>query len=214
MKPRSELGVASLLLYPKGTSQATRTARSFIRYNIKMDRAGVIAKTVERLAEACVSEPLSGFFPEKCSLVPVPGHTPRRKDGLWVAEIICREMMRAGLGAEVLSCLTRATPVPHSSVLVKAEDRPTVMDHYESFIVEPTIPTSGQIVLVDDVVTRGATLFGAMLRIQEQFPSAEITAFALARSSAEELSRPADMLHPAVETIRFDTKSPDRVQRK
>jgi len=38
-----------------------------------------------------------------------------------------------------------------------------------------------EVILVDDVVTRGATIIGGVNRLKEAFPSAEIRAFAMMR---------------------------------
>jgi hypothetical protein len=61
-------------------------------------------------------------------------------------------------------------------------ERPTVQQHYRSFAVIPSARAPTQIVLVDDVITKGRTLVAAAMRLHEAFPEAEIRAFALVRT--------------------------------
>lgn len=59
------------------------------------------------------------------------------------------------------------------------------------------VPT--RVLLVDDVVTRGATLLGAASRIKEAFPDCEVRGFALVRTeSFDEVTQVRD---PRVGTI-------------
>ncbi len=58
-----------------------------------------------------------------------------------------------------------------------------------------------KIVLVDDVVTKGASLISAAYRIKDQFPNAEIKAFAVARTISQgEIDK---ILDPICGKIRF-----------
>jgi len=54
--------------------------------------------------------------------------------------------------------------------------------------------------LVDDVITKGATLLGAANRLQETFPQANVSAFALVRTLGfvDDVQR---IVEPAVGTI-------------
>ncbi len=52
--------------------------------------------------------------------------------------------------------------------------RPTVFEHYESFVVVPAPGMVRRVVLIDDVITKGRTLLAAAARVQSAFPSADI----------------------------------------
>jgi len=63
-----------------------------------------------------------------------------------------------------------------------------VLEHYASFAVETKMSGVSQgrlqLTLVDDVITRGRTVFAAACRLREAFPDAEIRAFAFLRTLA------------------------------
>jgi hypoxanthine phosphoribosyltransferase len=64
-----------------------------------------------------------------------------------------------------------------------ASDRPKALQHFESLDVrwrEKNKPK--EILLIDDIVTRGATLLGAANRLAAAFPDARIRAFAMMRT--------------------------------
>ena len=83
-----------------------------------------------------------------------------------------------------------------------SEDRPRSAEHYDSLEVEGSIPAPEEIVLVDDVVTRGATLLAAATRLRETFPEVRVRAFAVIRtvSNPEEFVSIRD---PRMEWIRL-----------
>jgi predicted amidophosphoribosyltransferase len=60
--------------------------------------------------------------------------------------------------------------------------RPTVARHFDSFRLEPSALRLSNVVLIDDVITRGRTLLAAAARVSEAFPGAQIRAFALLRT--------------------------------
>lgn len=119
---------------------------------------------------------LCDFFKSKPVLVPVPKSSPMKPDTLWVPQRIATSMAKAGLGSSVQTCLKRASPVSKSAD--NSQNRPKARDHYNSFSVE-ALPDVDDLVLVDDVVTRGATFLGAASMLKDRFPNARIRAFAL-----------------------------------
>ena len=129
-------------------------------------------------------EVLASWFAKDAVLVPVPGSRPATC-GVWAAERLAFALHGVGLGKSVCTALQRRFPVRKSATALNT-DRPTVRQHYESFVVTP-LPGGGRgpmdrLVLIDDVITRGRTLFAAALRLYEAFPHADIRAFALVRT--------------------------------
>lgn len=135
----------------------------------------------ELLDLTLTSFPLSSFFSADTSLIPIPRSSPIRPDGLWVPERIAKAMVRRGIGNSVIACLNRAISVNKSSISTPA-NRPKAPDHYHSFSVKRIVSEPKDIVLIDDVITRGSTMIGAANRIANAFPEAKIKAFAAVRT--------------------------------
>lgn len=91
--------------------------------------------------------------------------------------------------------------VPRSAA-AKPCERPTVHRHYVSMAVERAGPVLDQVLLVDDVITKGRTLLAAASRLQTAFPAARIRAFALLRTRGldPEVER---LLDPCLGEIRW-----------
>jgi predicted amidophosphoribosyltransferase len=94
---------------------------------------------------------------------------------------IATALVGVGLGKEVAPYLVREKPV-RKAALSMANERPTAIEQYESMSVQERLSRPDEILLVDDVVTRGATLLGAANRLAEVFPQTRIRAFAALRT--------------------------------
>lgn len=209
----SELTVASLLVYPPKGTDTSDAARRFVRYRIKQAEARIIEQTVSRL-RTIVNEGLLGdFFSAPQTLVPVPGHAPLIKDALWVPRVISDAMVAAGLGSAVVPCLRRTCLVPRQSSLTSADERMSPADHVDSLVLEGALELGSRVLLVDDFVTRGATLLAAASLIRHQRPDIEIAAFALVRGGDTPLSATADMLAPTIEVVSCESDGTAPVRR-
>ena len=104
-----------------------------------------------------------------------------KPDTLWVPERIATALVSVGIGKQVASCLIRAKAVPKAA-LSSPSERPTAVQHFESLSVQGSLCKPDEIVLVDDVVTRGATLLCAANRLAEAFPQSHIRAFVAMRT--------------------------------
>jgi hypothetical protein len=146
--------------------------------------------------EAAAHERFGRAFGGRVILVPVPGSTPAKRTH-WVGARLAWCLREVGLAAAIWPVLRRRYAVRKSAVAA-AGQRPSVMEHYESFAVEclalgeapiarrGSVASPGRtelrLTLVDDVITRGRTLLAAAGRLREAFPTAEIGAFALLRT--------------------------------
>ena len=117
------------------------------------------------------------FFDGASVFVPVPGSAPTQRGEPSVAMDLATALVREGLGAGIWPGLARKSAVRKSSTAA-AGTRPTVAQHFESLALAPIAQAPDQILLIDDVVTRGRTLLAAASRLHEAFPKTEIRAFA------------------------------------
>jgi predicted amidophosphoribosyltransferase len=127
------------------------------------------------------SAALSGFLKPSSTLVPVPRSTLLTKGALWVPELLSRELVKGGFGRTVDPPLERTEPIPKAATSVSTE-RPTALKNYETLRARKALEPPTELLLVDDVVTAGATLLGSASRLREAYPEIPIKAFAAART--------------------------------
>ena len=159
------------------------------------------------------SLPFASFFDQETSLVPVPRSSLMKPDTLWVPDRIASALVEKRLGKEVVQCLVRETPVPKAA-WSDSSQRPTPSRHFETIAVQGSIedPPPQKLVLVDDIVTRGATLLGSANRLLEAFPKARVRAFAAMRT----ISVPSEFVNlydPQSGTIEYRAWIDDTLRR-
>jgi hypothetical protein len=127
------------------------------------------------------------FFGPDVALVPTPGSAPLAPGATLSAGRIVDALSRAGVAGSILPILTRHTAV-QKSAFARPGERPTARTHVESFRVERIGGDSSglfdprRILIVDDFVTKGATLYAAATVVADAFPRSEVRAFALVRT--------------------------------
>lgn len=202
----SEVKFGSLLAYsPHGNSLKDKESKS-VMINLKNDnvlRSGIL--TSEYIVRAIKRDiekfPFADYFNSNTVLIPIPKSSLLKKDTLWVSQRITDALVRNGLAKSSEGCLERVIALPRSSKSTP-ENRPKAFQHYESMRVRKLLFNPEEIVLVDDVVTRGATILGAVNRVAEAFPNTRIRAFAVMRT----ISRPekfSQIVDPCVGTIKL-----------
>lgn len=183
----SQLEFSALLSYtPRGDSNAIRHSKD-VMIALKKDgfvggppilMSQWVAQTMQRNRTTL---PFDSFFHPNTTLVPAPKSSLMQPNTLWVSQRIATALVGVGLGRDVASCLVRDKPVPKAASSIPSE-RPTAIEHYESMSVQGRLSKPDEILLVDDVITRGATLLGAANRLAEAFPQTRIRAFAVMRT--------------------------------
>jgi predicted amidophosphoribosyltransferase len=195
---------ASCYVYsPFGTCAISERSR-ILRAVLKAGDARFLVKYALRVRQQARELPLlTGFFDGTDILIPVPGSEPRSPGITSVTEFLAAALVREGLGRCAWAGLQRVRAV-RKSATAAAGERPTVAMHYDSFAIERADADSGfgQIVLVDDVVTKGRTLLAAATRLHEAFPRARIRAFALLRTMGL-IPDVNQLLDPCVGEIRW-----------
>lgn len=201
----SKITFGSFLVYaPRGTSELSRKAKQFVRALKEERLIGVPPQSpseyaAQRLADERADGILDEFFGTAPLLVPVPRSSLTVEGGIWPAYNIAAALVGQGIGATVVPCLQRVRAVTKSAFAVSGA-RPKAMEHYESMIVTRMVVDREELCLVDDVITKGATLLAAASRLHEAYPHAKIVAFALVRTLGfvEDIER---IIEPAIGTI-------------
>jgi len=199
----SEIRFGSFLVYaPRGTSEVSRRAKRFVRALKEERLVGVPPQSPSDYAARRLGDEsplLGGLFLESALLVPVPRSSLPVEGGIWPALNIASALVRYGLGAAVLPCLTRVKAVPKSAFAASGT-RPKPIEHYDSIQGTKMVTDRPSLCLVDDVITKGATLLGAASRLQETYPQARVMAFALVRTLGfvDDIER---IVEPATGTI-------------
>ena len=178
----SALEFASCYVYsPAGAGEICERSR-LLRELLKEGNARFMRGYAARVHEQILESPqLAGFLTTADLLVPVPGSAPAENQGRYVAARLAEALLRQGLGCDTWAGLKRIRAVSKSATASRRA-RPSVASHYESFSIESLPQAPHSLVLVDDVVTKGRTLFAAAVRLHEAFPGANIRAFALLRT--------------------------------
>ena len=144
------------------------------------------------------------FFRPNTILVPTPKSSLMKEGTLWVPHRLAIALVNCGLGKEVAQILKRVRPVSKAA-WSSPEKRPLPHEHYESMEVQKSLSEPSNILLIDDIITRGSTLLGAASRLAEVFPSAHICAFAVMRAITNECDF-EKVYYPIVGTIRLRTE--------
>lgn len=193
----SDLQFGAFLSYsPRDDTSAegrkSRAVRKAVKNDLPLDGRPILPFSVARLREELtpdreVTPDLLDLLAQDVVLVPMPGSAPlppKDPDALWVPRRICEELVKAQFGARWEPLLVRRVAVPKSSTAAQ-EGRPRtdLQTHYDSLAVSPRLGDPPmRITLVDDFITKGATVLAGASRLAEAFPNAEIRAFALVRT--------------------------------
>lgn len=201
MVSRSEFEFGAFLVYsPSGQEQVSRNSRA-LRDAVKSDgtmmlggtRQRVLPYLTEALKKRVIGSAIEDLFNCKPVLVPAPRSSLMVAGSLYPTKLLCDAMVRSGLGAETRMLLERVTAVPKAA-FQKPQARPTVQQHYDSMRVNAELSAPEDILVVDDVVTRGTMNIGCVLRLMDVYPRASIRCFALIRTmTGVEIERVIDI---------------------
>lgn len=169
--------------------------------NISMSE--LIAKRIKQDLEKL---PFRNLLTENTILVPAPSSSLLQRNSLWVPQRLARALVKMGLGKNFVVCLRRAYPIRKASTS-PPEDRPKAKEHYDSMEIVNILDKPEEILLVDDVVTRGSTILGAANKLADAFPTARIRAFAAMRtiSNPDEFQKIIDPCIGTIELRGIDT---------
>lgn len=210
--PFSDVEFASFLVYPQSgqrpRTDTERKAKNLI-INMKQLRVSPLLTPPDVLdfiftkleAEMQLTPALRDYLSRPgVGVIAAPGSGLTRPFSVSCPPAIAKNMVLSGLATRVLPPVHRMTPVPKAA-FAAAADRPTAQQHYDSMglpNVDMNAPT--EILVVDDVVTRGATLLAAVTWVRAAYPRAQVRAFAMARTGQVRKNHIAD---PVVGRIEY-----------
>jgi phosphoribosylpyrophosphate synthetase len=175
-----EIAFASCYVYSPGDASA---ASRLLCASVKTGNvAALVDQAFDTEDEANQSPSIARFFPAAAILVPVPGSRPSLWSGATPTERLAVALLNQGLGLGIWFGLRRVRTVRKSATAVPGA-RTSVRTHYDTMAVDDVgVPCASNVILVDDVVTKGRTLLAAALRLREALPRADVRAFALVRT--------------------------------
>lgn len=177
----SEIRFGTYLVYsPKGSSDVSRKSRQ-LRDAVKAGHAPTLRNIVEHLAKNFASSGLAVVLGPDVTLVPCPRSSPLVPGALWPGKLIAEELVRVGLGRQVILSVERIEAVPKSAFAGRG-NRPNALKHYETIQATPDLAATDHLTIVDDFLTKGNTLLGVATRLAEVYPRAEVSAFAPVRT--------------------------------
>ncbi len=215
--PTSQQGTIKFFSYwtfqPRSSRQAA-SSESSVAYDlmsaIKTNRSfrgkAAIPSSIDHMIKRQSDQ---GFFDGDCVAVPVPGSSLLKPGSLWVPLEICNALRERGLVSDVASCLERIEPVLRSATAGRG-NRCNPGDHFRTIKFSSLLDFgASRVILVDDIITRGATIAGCAMRVKASVPTAKIAAFALMRTMG--LNNFEKTLEPVVGNLAFNLASSSRV---
>lgn len=200
----------SLLTYsPRGNTEEQSRSRTFMA---KLKSDGFLEKEnilmTEYIAQGIKNNleklPFAHFFKANPVLIPTPSSSLTKANTLWVPQRLATALVKNGLGTKVSSCLERTSPLRKSHTSSSA-NRPKAQEHYDTMAVQKELSEPDEILLIDDFITRGSTFVGAVNRLKDAFPNANIRVFA----GIKTISKPKNfkkIYHPCIGKIDFNGK--------
>jgi hypothetical protein len=184
----SELRFAALLVYsPDGEEEISRRSAKAVA-DIKNCVPDYMERIDLRFEEAIEAGKFRHFLGDDVVLVPAPRSAPfRTKDAAWPARRICDVLASRRLCAGVENWLERHTVVRKRSLTRRGIERPGPDQHEATLrCVDVLVPPPAHITIVDDVVTRGATLLACARVVAARFPTTEVRALAVVRTMSKQ----------------------------
>lgn len=183
----SEIEFASFMAYSvRGSEPEADTSRLWMSC-LKSDRqlTDPPQLTSQRIADALKTRlgalPFAHYFGPRVVFVPVPSSSKLQPNSLWVPHRLSKALVVAGLGSSVEVLVEREHAVSKAATSAPS-DRPTAQRHFDSMKATDASFVDAQFVLVDDIITRGATMLAAASRLADAFPNATIGCLAIMRA--------------------------------
>jgi hypothetical protein len=187
----SEIEFAAFLSYtPRPITELGKESKN-VMYAVKSNQLfghppiSISQLISKRLLEHLAELPFRDYFDGTAIAVPIPKSSLAKPGSLWVPLMLANALKEAGLVADVLVCLTRKYALKKNATSAP-DERSTAQEQYDSIEAERTLLAPEKFLLVDDILTRGATLLGCANRLSELFPGVPVQGFAAMRTISDE----------------------------
>lgn len=199
---------AAFVYSPHGSSDTAARSR-LLRDRVKQADPAMLPQIAAHVAELGRAGQLRDVLTRDATLVPVPGRAPPVNGALWVADRIARTLVAAGVGRDVWPALRRIRAVTKSAWCERGS-RPSIAEQVESLDLVDWLPPSRVLVLIDDIVTKGRTLWSAASVLRSAFGDCSVAGFAVIRTLglAPDI---AQLREPVVGSIRFENDDVVRI---
>jgi hypothetical protein len=186
----TELTYGSLLSYsPHGrgtTEDLSKSYRTSIKNDEPIKKAGIDIPMSRYIAEYVLKQiqtlPFKSLFESNPILVPIRSSSLKQPNSLWMPYRICMELHHVGLGRDVKPIIKRVYALPKSAT---SGSRSTAQQHYDSQSVEGLVQNPDSFLLIDDVITTGATMIGSANLLANSYPDSRIEGFAALRTVSD-----------------------------
>ena len=166
-----------------GEGEAGEKSRRLVRSIKNEARAFAVKWSLADFVRQRLDEGLrQRFLGAGTTLVPMPGHAPMKDPAArWPARELCQELVKVGLGQRWMPLLSRTRRV-NKAAFSPPEERPSAATHFETLWCDAQLGVAEEITVVDDVITRGASMLAAIGILQHTYPSARVQGFAFIRT--------------------------------
>lgn len=178
----SNVHCGTYLVYrPRGDQRVEQHSRR-ICYALKDGNEELIDRVVAHIVEHDGASGVSGVLGTEAVLVPMPRSSPLKRGALWPAQLLAKALVGRRMGLITLPLLDRTHALRKSSTSPPGR-RPTASDHFGSMEVNRLVlPECERLVVVDDVITQGATMIAAVSRLVDAYPNLSVSGFAFVRT--------------------------------
>jgi len=144
----------------------------------------ICQRVAQRVLDLRDSPEFLGFFGPDVLAIPIPSSSLKQPGSLRIPYELGLALREVGLVGEVLELAERMSALPKSAASLPGK-RSKAIDHFNTVQVTKKLIAPSWILLVDDVITRGATMLGIAGRVMEAYPGIPVLGFAAMRALSQ-----------------------------